>query len=819
MSLPIGIARFPDAGCIVEFMQGNRPQIAWVLEEQGGRLRLLLPNRRELKLTASRLLPWSGPSYQGEHSRDAIITLLETHKQKRDAIEASTALLDLWEMVQGEVEKASVEWFAELLHEQPSVDDVAAIGHALLICKTHFKFHAPDFEVYDAERVAVRLAEQEAARIREALVESGQNFIRILWDVHCHKRTLPPTSSSEYPNEEVSERLMALIQTRMADPDDHDSESVWKQLAKGLPDDQHVPLHLATAWGLVARHHNFWMDRADYAVGNAWSGAFADEIQDLKRRVAHLYTQWRDDAKSSPETLEASQAHQVIASPDELASSAQSSQAVPPVHLGASGQVVSSALPDALEQPVQPDTSGQMGQSGELTPLNQPDQPKQAIQVGQVLQPAQTAEQGDTPPYDAGCFISIDSPTTRDIDDAFDIIPRAEGGFILRVALAAPVTGWEYDSPLDKAVLRRATSIYLPEGSHNMLPEELGTDFYSLVANQLRPSLVVDITLDAEGTVLTVTPCMTWVSLAANLTYEACESVLEVLSEGDAYTPELGTTLTLPTTMATAYAEKLFFAEKLMRQRQELRIKAGAVIIERDDPKITLDVTEKDTLVRVTPPVETPRSQLLVSEMMILANASIAAWAQERNIALLHRTQDVGIPKEYAGVWREPHHIARVVKALSSAVLEVTPRPHAGIGAPAYSPITSPLRRYPDLINEEQIAHYLQHGQARWTHEELTAKLPLLSARLDAAGQVQRFRPRYWKLLYVKQHDKEWFDAVVTEENDAFVSVSLPALQIVVRGRRATFGDKVNPGQFFQVRLGKVHPLYNEIQILDAMEA
>ena len=41
------IVQNPAAGCIVEFMQGNEPQIAWVMEEQKGKLRLFLPNRRE----------------------------------------------------------------------------------------------------------------------------------------------------------------------------------------------------------------------------------------------------------------------------------------------------------------------------------------------------------------------------------------------------------------------------------------------------------------------------------------------------------------------------------------------------------------------------------------------------------------------------------------------------------------------------------------------------------------------------------------------------------------------------------------------------
>lgn len=66
-----GLVRYPGAGCVVEFMQGNAPQIAWVLEEQNGRLRLLLPNRRETALQAARILPWPGPAYEKNCSRDA----------------------------------------------------------------------------------------------------------------------------------------------------------------------------------------------------------------------------------------------------------------------------------------------------------------------------------------------------------------------------------------------------------------------------------------------------------------------------------------------------------------------------------------------------------------------------------------------------------------------------------------------------------------------------------------------------------------------------------------------------------------------------
>jgi len=155
--------------------------------------------------------------------------------------------------------------------------------------------------------------------------------------------------------------------------------------------------------------------------------------------------------------------------------------------------------------------------------------------------------------------------------------------------------------------------------------------------------------------------------------------------------------------------------------------------------------------------------------------------------------------------------------------MDVQPRPHAGMGLQAYSTVTSPLRRYPDLVNEAQVLHVLRFGTPRWNREELSEMLLHLGIRLEAAGQVQRFRPRYWKYLYIQQQARlhgdrcEWL-AEVAEENDMWVSVNLPEVQLGLRGKRSLFGEKVFPGQELSVRLGKVNPLRNEAVILDVQE-
>lgn len=184
---------------------------------------------------------------------------------------------------------------------------------------------------------------------------------------------------------------------------------------------------------------------------------------------------------------------------------------------------------------------------------------------------------------------------------------------------------------------------------------------------------------------------------------------------------------------------------------------------------------------------------------------------------MLHRTQDVVLPREYAGFWTAPQDMARIMKALIPSTLEVQARPHAALGLARYTPVTSPLRRYPDLVNEAQILTMLHTGKARWDETRLTELLSSLSPVLESVGQIQRFRPRYWKLLHVRQKgDKVWWSGVITEENDNFVSVNLPDQGLFVRGRRRLFDERACAGVPVQVRLGKVHPLYNEIQIMEA---
>ena len=700
---------FPCPGCVVECMQGNRPVAHWVLEAVNESVRLVSATGKESKLAVSRLLPWYGPVFSPALNREEIARILDARTKARDALAQEVDILAVWELAQGEVEHATARWLAELAWENPDIDRIAAVGHAALACKTHFRFSPPDFDVYDAAAVERRIAEQEVTRQREALASSGGEFFRALWAVYEKRRN--PLTEKELPVPEQAAVFERLVRDRLADPETNDDTELWKLLTKTLPEDPHLALHLAVAWNLVPEHYNFWLDRAGYEAGDAWAEPFAGET---------------------------------------------------------------AALAAAVEQAACSEREILAGPNGRP-------------------------------------FISIDPETTTDIDDAFSLHKNEDGTFALTLAFACPARFWPFDGPFDRAVSRRASSLYLPEGDQFMMPRSL-TLLFSLEEGKRKPALVLETVLSAEGEVLSAVPKLAWVTVEANLTLPGAQAVVD------------GPEATVPVTArqigaAAPHAAMLREGYELAAKLQARRIAAGAVITERPDAEVAVTHGEGGAEVTVCHAPNTPKMQMLVGEFMILAGGTLAAWAVEGGMPFLFRSQDVALPKEFAGVWTEPEDISRIVKHLPPSDLGMDPRPHAGLGLAVYAPLTASIRRYTDLMNAGQIVSRLQTGEPRFDRAALSSILSSVSAFSETAGRIQRYRPRYWKLQFYRQMgDRMWWDAVVVEENDAFASLWLPLTQIAVRARRKTMGEKVFPGQNVQVRLGKVDPLRNEIRVMAVME-
>ena len=95
---------------------------------------------------------------------------------------------------------------------------------------------------------------------------------------------------------------------------------------------------------------------------------------------------------------------------------------------------------------------------------------------------------------------SIDPKGSRDLDDAFSIIPLENGLFKMSIYIAN-VYFWMEEFGLWESFSNRVSTIYLPDRRRPMLPTILSDNLCSLLEKQLRFAFCMDVILNENGVV------------------------------------------------------------------------------------------------------------------------------------------------------------------------------------------------------------------------------------------------------------------------------------------------------------------------------
>jgi len=380
--------------------------------------------------------------------------------------------------------------------------------------------------------------------------------------------------------------------------------------------------------------------------------------------------------------------------------------------------------------------------------------------------------------------ISIDDEDTVEIDDALTI-RMEENQYVVGIHIADASAFIAKGDLLDLEAFRRASTIYLPTTFVPMMPERLSTDLASLKQDIDRPAFTAEVRFDSSLKRLDHHLLLSSIRVHERLTYD----------EADARIRSNDPNLTA-----------LYRIALRLREDREVH---GAVNFRRPELKIRVYRSGTEDEIRITAIDPNSMSRILVSEMMVLLNSIAADFAAIHNLPVIFRTQEPRepLPTETFAI---PDALAfeKLRRTFRRSRLSLTPGTHSGLGLTAYTQVSSPLRRYSDLVTQRQFTALLQGKPIPHAREEL---LQVLAAAEAAELEIRSLEERstsYWLLTYLAREKMGVvLNAVVLDRKG-----TLELDNYYLRGKLPDPGTE-EPGSIIQVTIDDIDPVRSEIRL------
>jgi exoribonuclease-2 len=335
---------------------------------------------------------------------------------------------------------------------------------------------------------------------------------------------------------------------------------------------------------------------------------------------------------------------------------------------------------------------------------------------------------------------TVDDASTQEIDDGLSVETLDNGRDRIWIHIADPTRWLMPGDDLDLEARRRCTTVYLPTGMIPMFPAELATQAMSLIQGKTCCALSFGVCLTEAGEIETYTIAPSLIKPTYRLTYDDVDEMLEL---GITAEPEL---------------HRL---AHWSQQRIHWRSDQGAISINMPESSIKVDDTADDIVIEV---FDDAPSRQMVAEMMILAGEVAARYGQEHELAIPFRSQpQPELPPDEELLllptgWVRDSAIRR---CMTRSEVSITPNRHATLGLDSYSQVTSPIRRYTDLLAHFQLKAHLRGEPLPFSSDEVTELAQGASSGSYEATLVERQTKRYWALEYLRRHRNLIWDVML----------------------------------------------------------
>ena len=342
------------------------------------------------------------------------------------------------------------------------------------------------------------------------------------------------------------------------------------------------------------------------------------------------------------------------------------------------------------------------------------------------------------------CF-AIDNSDSSDADDAISI-----DGDRVWIHTADVASYVDSNSDLDLFAQRRISNLYLPDQTLHMLPPSI-SEVCSLGVDEISNAVSVGFVLK-DSEISDIQICLSQIKVT-KISYEESDTLL---SEN----------------------KLLSKLNEIAKEHKSFRERKGSIRLNL--PKA--DIKHIDQKVIVITQLES-ESREMISEFMVLAGRVIAMFSIENNISMPYLLQDSG--KFSDEIIENINNLSlsktfEAAKGFNRSKLSVKPSLHAGLGLNEYLRVTSPMRRYMDLLVQQQLVRFISN-LTLLNESEIKERIKVNNSSSSKINKAIRQSDEHFRCLYFKQNRNWKGDGVVVEKSGNKVLLMIPELAMITQ--------------------------------------